>query len=57
MTNPKTTISTIITVLGLIPLAVTQFGLADVSPVFVKISLACSVIAFIYKGVQTQDAK
>lgn len=57
MTNPKTTISTIITVIGLIPLAITQFGLAELSPIFVNIGLACSVISFIYKGIQTQDAK
>lgn len=53
----KTTIGTIITLLGLIPLAITKFDLASLSPIFVNISLACSVIAFLYTGIKTADAK
>lgn len=56
MTNNKTTIGTIITVIGLIPLAITKFDLATLNPIFVNISLVCSVIGFIYAGVSAKDA-
>ena len=54
--NSKTTIGTVFTVIGLIPMAIQHLGLAEVPTWLETVGLVASAISFIYAGVSAKDA-
>lgn len=54
--NGKTTLGTVFTVIGLIPLAIQHLQLAEVPSWLQTVGLVASAIAFIYAGVNAKDA-
>lgn len=57
MKNQKTTISTIFTVIGLVPQAIASLGIAEVPGWLTTVGLVCSALSFIYLGVNAKDAE
>lgn len=51
----KTTLGTIFTAIGLVPLAISQMNLTEVPNWLVTVGLVCTFISFIYTGINTQD--
>ena len=51
----KTTLGTIFTAIGFVPLAISQLNLTEVPNWLVTVGLVASFISFIYTGVNTKD--
>lgn len=57
MQNSKTTLGAIFTVIGLIPTAINQLGLAEVPSWLSTAGLVCTFISIVYTGYNAQDSK
>lgn len=55
MKNWKTTLGSIMTAISLIPSAISELGISEMSPTVQKIGIVCAFISFIWTGLKTKD--
>jgi len=55
MKNWKTTLGSLMTAISLIPSAIAELGLAEMSPTVQKVGIVCAFISFIWTGLKTKD--
>lgn len=55
MKNWKTTLGSIMTAISLIPSALNELGISEMSPTVQKIGIVCAFISFIWTGLKTKD--
>lgn len=55
MTNWKTTLGTVMTIIGLIPSGLHLLADLEVPTILMKAGALCAFISFLYTGIQTRD--
>ena len=55
MKNWRTTLGNIMTAISLIPAALNELGISEMSPNLQKIGIVCAFISFIWTGLKTKD--
>lgn len=55
MKNWRTTLGSVMTAISLIPTAIAELGISEISPILQKIGIVCAFISFIWTGLKTKD--